>query len=71
MTLTFSRWLRQQISRNDWIGDLARDAFADGRLKRFGYTTLRRHMIACRACDEALDAAKAAHREYLQEREAA
>lgn len=66
--MTFYRWLHQQISRNDWIGDLARDAFADGRLKRFGYTTLRRHMIACRACNEALEAAKAAHAEYLQQR---
>lgn len=66
--MTFYRWLHHQISRNDWIGDLARDAFADSQLKRFGYITLRRHMLACRACDEAMEAAKAAHAEYLQQR---
>lgn len=69
--MTFYRWLHQQISRNDRIGDLARDAFADSQLKPFGYITLRRHMIASRACDEAMEAAKAAHAEYLQEREVA
>lgn len=66
--MTFHRWLSHQRWRNDWIGDLARDAIPDARKwsKRRAVTprTLFRRIRDAGGCQEALEACMAARREY-------
>lgn len=73
-SISFCRWLRQQVDRNDPIGDLARDFIGDKRgvLQWFRAETWPNpslnqlySMLRFRfACSDALDALIAAYREW-------
>lgn len=61
---TFRSWLKQQVKRDDRVGDVARDALADARIRCWRGRTprsLRRHMqwdhAAIPAAVESLDQA--------------
>jgi hypothetical protein len=64
----FDSWLRMQFNRNDPVGDLASDVHADRRFrrKRFGYASLMDHLIASKACIDAITALRDAHKEFKQ-----
>lgn len=64
----FDTWLRMQFRRDDPVGDLASDVMADPMLKRkrFGYASLLDHLIANRACIEAITALWDAQNEFKQ-----
>jgi hypothetical protein len=56
---TFRQWLRDQRERDDWVGDLARDADLDGRWPRGRQPSLDRlvsYLHSRNACSEAVRA---------------
>ena len=65
--ITFISWLRQQVKRNDRVGDLARDAKLDSKkphAKTVGAWT--RYLEERNAAPGAITAAKQAWQEYGQ-----
>jgi hypothetical protein len=66
--LAFDAWLRGQCRRGDPVGDLASDVMSDSKLKRrrFGYTSLLHHLVASRACIDAIIALRDALEEFKQ-----
>lgn len=63
--VTFRKWLRKQRGRNDMIGDLAGDAFADRDWKGRTPLSLRRRILSVHHCDEAIEALDAARDEWV------
>jgi len=68
--MTFYQWLRKQKSRNDPVGDLARDAIRDRGINPSGtkpnsYKGWKMHLERCGACDGAIEALERAYLEYL------
>jgi uncharacterized protein YozE (UPF0346 family) len=65
--IQFVPWLRQQHTRQDAIGDLARDVRTDRAHTQHmrSYLALARYLEPL-ACANALEALEAAHREYQQ-----
>jgi hypothetical protein len=61
---TFLGWLRTQRTRDDPIGDLARDEGRDKLVEPASFKHLARQLRAFRACKEAMWAAWHAWREY-------
>ena len=63
--MTFNKYLKSQLGRNDPIGDLAEDAQRD---KKFpvvnSLSALLCYLARHRACVEAADAARDAWKEY-------
>ena len=69
--MTFTSWLRKQQKRDDPVGDLARDGFAQEQGQeniRRGSTPdwWKRHLKRYDACDNAFLALRRAKREYLK-----
>jgi hypothetical protein len=63
--MTFAAWLRRQASREDALGDLARDARRDRRFpRRAGLRRVMRYLDQAGACERALDTCARAGREF-------
>jgi hypothetical protein len=62
----FRAYLKTRLMDETPIGDLARDAFADGRLRGKKLTPgyLREHLYECYACDGAHKALVAAEEDF-------
>jgi hypothetical protein len=61
----FRRWLHAQRTRDDAIGDLARDMARDRCLKARGLAGIRRHLEGVHgACSGAVAALECAHQEW-------
>ena len=62
----FWQWLRQQVSRDDAIGDLARDAIHDTTFPRRARreSVIRDYLYQCNACEGAHTALSAGFREW-------
>ena len=56
--MTFNKYLKSQLGRNDPIGDLAEDALGDKQFPPVNSLKSRG------ACDDAVDAARDAWKEY-------
>jgi len=68
--LTFRGWLRQQIDRDDPVGDIARDSFDDrGRIGR-NWDTLAQRLHAIRAEEGVWAAYGVAVGEFLRDTQA-
>lgn len=66
--MTFNQWLKQQIERDDPIGDVARDVSRDDRCKpQNTLVSWRNFLSAAGACQGAHDALDEAWDEYLEE----
>jgi len=66
--MTFWQYLRQQRDRNDWVGDLARDALGDKDFPRGSprHARLQYYLMSHDACREARMALVQAYREWRQ-----
>ena len=63
--MTFNKYLKKQIGRNDTIGDLAEDARRDAQFPPVNsLKALVRYLESRGACDDAVDAARDAWKEY-------
>lgn len=62
--MTFMKWLKKQVDRDDPIGDLAKDAMRDKRHKPKSRRGWERFLSDVGACYAARDAAKQAWDEY-------
>ena len=63
--MTFNKYLKKQIGRNDPIGDLAEDARRDAQFPPVNsLKALVSYLESCGACGDAADAARDAWREY-------
>jgi len=70
----FLKWVLMQKNRDDPVGDVARDLFADIEMKRAkgehlydyasGYREFRKYLVKRGACSEAVEAVDEAWREY-------
>ena len=66
-SLTFTTWLSRQRTRDDAVGDLARDAARDRCFPRRGdLTRYRAHLDTYDACDAARETLIDAWREFTQ-----
>ena len=65
---TFGRWLRQQRTRQDPVGDLARDFISDSCGKRLStFVSIHRHIEESHTpCVGALEAMERAYREWRE-----
>ena len=70
--MTFTKWLRGQVGRDDPVGDLAGDAEQDSGWPAKGQTLTfyHRYLEAHGACPDALRALALAWEEYLGARRA-
>lgn len=57
--MTFEKWLKEQVGRNDVVGDLAQD-FISSKQKKCD----AEHLRLMRACPEAFSALKKARQEF-------
>ena len=63
--MTFNKYLKSQLGRNDPIGDLAEDALGDKQFPPVNsLKALVRYLESRGACGDAADAARDAWREY-------
>lgn len=65
--MTFFEWLKNQVKRDDLIGDIARDIIDDARINNLDYQTVKewKQRVEFQASSEAvLKAFKLAQREY-------
>lgn len=60
----FTQWLRQQVDRDDIVGDLAGDVQRDSRRKPRTRDGWKRFLTSARACSGAHEALHAAWDEY-------
>ena len=64
---SFVTWVLSCKNELGSYGDLAGDVRTDDRVnRRWGYKSLRSHLVRCRACDEALTAVDELHAEFRQ-----
>ena len=63
--MTFNKYLKSQLGRNDPIGDLAEDALGDKQFPPVNsLKALVSYLESRGACDDAVDAARDAWKEY-------
>ena len=63
--MTFNEYIKNQLGRNDSIGDLAEDARRDAQFPPVNsLKSLINHLESRGACDDAVDAARDAWKEY-------
>ena len=65
--MTFFEWLKDQVKRDDLVGDIARDIIDDARINSLDYQTVKewKQRVEFQTSSEAvLKAFKLAQREY-------
>ena len=65
--MTFFEWLKDQVKRDDLVGDIARDIIDDARINSLDYQTVKewkQHVEFQTSSEAVLEAFKLAQREY-------